>query len=111
LFAAWCARECRPVALSQDALRDWTVALLAADASPATVVLRQRGVRRFSAWLASKGLISTDEIEGSRPPKQDEPVGPALTDAQLRALLATCKGSEFHHVRDRALTAVRHADR
>jgi integrase/recombinase XerD len=92
-----------PIALSQDCLGDWTVTLLAGGASPATAVLRQRGVRRFSAWLASKALISSDEIERFKPPKHDEPVVPALTDAQLRALLAICKRSEVHHVRDRAL--------
>ena len=102
-LARWCGQEGRPVALDQDTLSDWTVALLDAGKAPATVILRQRGARRFSAWLAAKGITEADQIERFRPPKLDEPVVPALSDRDLRALLATCRGREFHHVRDRAV--------
>jgi integrase/recombinase XerD len=72
--------------------------------APATCIARQRGVRRFSFWLAAKGIIERDAIDGVRAPKVDEPVVPALTDQQLRSLLATRAGSGFHDVRDRALS-------
>jgi integrase/recombinase XerD len=102
-LAGWCAAEGRPVALDEDTIMDWTNAMLGAGRAPATVIARQRGARRFSFWLASKDIIEADLIGKVRPPKMDEPVVPSLTDAQLRALLATCKGGEFHQVRDRTL--------
>lgn len=60
-------------------------------------------MRRFCAWLAAKGIIEADLIERFRPPKLDETIVEGLSDAQLRALLATCKGTQFHDVGDRAL--------
>lgn len=102
-FAKWCEAEGRPIALDKAAMEDWTNAMLDDGRKPATVIARQRGVRMFSRWLESKGLIEASRIDQVRPPKLDEPVVPALTDQQLRALLATCKGGEFHNVRDRAM--------
>jgi integrase/recombinase XerD len=102
-FAAWCEAQGRPIALDPDTVTDWSGAMLAAGRAPATVIARQRGVRRFSAWLAGKKITEADLIDRIRPPKLDEPLVPALTDAQLRALLGTCKGPEFQHVRDKAL--------
>jgi len=102
-FAGWCESAGRPVELSPDAVQDWTVAMLDVGRAPATVIARQRGVRRFSAWLAAKGITGADRIDRVRPPKLDEPLVPSLTDDQLRALLRTCAGKEFHHLRDRAM--------
>lgn len=102
-LARWCESEGRPIELDKATMEDWTNALLDAGRKPATVIARQRGVRMFSRWLEAKGIIEASRIDQVRPPKLDEPVVPALTDKQLRALLATCKGSEFHNVRDRAL--------
>lgn len=81
----------------------WTAALLDAGKAANTVIARQKGVRRFSAWLATKDEIPRDQLTGLRSPKADDPIVPDLTSAQLAALLATCKGKEFHDVRDRAI--------
>ena len=64
---------------------------------------RQAAVRRFSKWLARKDHIPADLLRDLERPKLDEPALMPLTDAQLRTLLATCKGKDFHHVRDRAV--------
>jgi integrase/recombinase XerD len=102
-FARWAEAEGRPVLLHPDSIEDWTVAMLGLGRSPATVIARQRGVRRFSAWLYKKDIIAADLILHVKPPKLDDPVVPDLDDKQLRALLATTKPAGFHNVRDRAM--------
>jgi integrase/recombinase XerD len=102
-LARWCETQGRPVELDGQTVEDWTLALLEAGRTANTVIARQRAVRRFSAWLARKQIISADRLRDVKPPKLDEPIVPGLTDTQLRALLATCRPGAFHDVRDRAL--------
>jgi site-specific recombinase XerD len=102
-FLAWCRAEGIEPELTEAAVTAWTVALLDAGKTANTVIARQKGVRRFSAWLADKDEIERDQLTGLKAPRADEPVVPDLNAGQLAALLATCKGKEFHHVRDRAI--------
>jgi integrase/recombinase XerD len=102
-FLAWCEAEGRPAVLGEDTVVDWVRSLYQSGKTPATAVSRQAAVRRFSKWLARKGYIESDRLRDLERPKLDEPAVLPLTDDQLRALLATCKGKEFHHVRDRAV--------
>lgn len=102
-FADWCEKQSRPVVLDTASVETWTTWMLDLGRAPATAVARQRGVRRFSAWLETKKIIEQDRVHGLKPPKVDEAVVPALTDAQLRKLLATCSTSSFHDVRDHAI--------
>lgn len=102
-FLAWCREEGVEPQLTEAAVTAWMAALLDAGKTANTVIARQKGVRRFSAWLAEKDEIDRDQLVGLKPPKADEPVVPDLNRDQLVALLATCKGKEFHHVRDRAI--------
>jgi site-specific recombinase XerD len=89
--------------LDEPTVTAWTAALLDAGKTPNTVIARLKGVRRFSAWLAEKDEIPRDQLAGIRAPKKDDPVVPDLTAAELAALLATCAGKDFRHVRDRAI--------
>lgn len=102
-FLAWCREEGLEPELTEPAVTAWTVALLDDGKTANTVIARQKGVRRFSAWLAEKDEIERDQLTGLKAPRADEPVVPDLNRDQLAALLATCKGKEFHHVRDRAI--------
>ena len=102
-FLSWCAAEGVEPVLDEPTVTAWTAALLDEGKTPNTVIARLKGVRRFSAWLAGRDEIPRDELTGIKAPKADEPVVPDLTAAQLAALLATCKGKEFHNVRDRAI--------
>lgn len=102
-FLAWCDRENRPAVLDEATVVDWINSLHHAGRSPATAVSRQAAVRRFSKWLARKGHIDADLLRDLDRPKLDEPAVIPLSDEQLRALLATCKGKQFHDVRDRAM--------
>jgi integrase/recombinase XerD len=101
-YFRWCAQEGQQADLSRASVAAFTAAVLAKRA-PATALSRQRGCRRFSAWLAAEGEISADELTGLKPPQMDEVAVQPLTPAQLKALLDTCRGKEFHHVRDAAV--------
>jgi integrase/recombinase XerD len=103
LFLAWCARTGTPPALDRRTVSAWVAHLLADGAQAATARARQLAVRRFSAWLADEQEIDRDELLGVKPPKLDNKVVDSLTDEQLRALVAACKGREFRDRRDEAI--------
>jgi integrase/recombinase XerD len=102
-FRRWCVTSGVEPALDRATVEKFTAALLDAGAEAATALSRQRGVRRFSAWLADEGEIPRDELAGMKPPKLDEKVPEELTEAQVKAMLATCGSKEFHDIRDEAI--------
>ena len=81
----------------------WIASLLDAGAEAATARSRQLAVRRFSAWLAEEGEIAADELARMSPPKLDVKAIHPLTDDQLVALLAACKGPDLRDKRDEAI--------
>ena len=103
LFLAWCEREGIDPALDRPTVDKWIAAGLDEGAEPATARARQLGVRRFSAWLAEEGEIPADELAHMSPPKLDVKTVPVLTDDQLRAMIAACKGPRLMDKRDEAL--------
>jgi integrase/recombinase XerD len=102
-FARWCKAAGIEPSLDRPTVEKFTASLLAEGAEAATALSRQRGVRRFSAWLAAEGEIERDELAGMKPPKLDEKVPQELTEAQVKAMLATCGTKEFHDIRDEAI--------
>jgi integrase len=81
----------------------WVASLLEYGAEPATARSRQLAVRRFSAWLAAEGEIPADELARLSPPRLDVKAVHPLSDDQLRALLAACKGPGLRDKRDEAI--------
>ena len=71
--------------------------------SPATVAKHYRSLQQLFRWLVEDGEIPASPMERMRPVKV--PVQPVdvLTDDEVRALLATCKGNTFENRRDTAL--------
>jgi site-specific recombinase XerC len=61
------------------------------------------GVRHFCRWLQSEGETDQDATAGIRTPAPGDPETPVLSDADLRALLATCAGTDFTARRDTAI--------
>jgi site-specific recombinase XerD len=102
-FARWCVAAGIEPVLDRATVEKFTAAVLDGGAEAATALSRQRGVRRFSAWLADEGEIGRDELAGMRPPKLDDKVPDELTTDQVKAMLATCGSKEFHDIRDEAI--------
>ncbi len=102
-FLDWCEANQQPAELTRPRLRSYTESLLASGARPATATSRHLSVRRFSAWLADEGEIPLDELQGVKAPKLDQKTVVPLTDAQLRAMLNACRGSELRDKRDEAI--------
>lgn len=102
-FSSWCTDEDVPAALDRATVNAFVAALLDGGAEPATARSRQLALRRFSAWLAEEGEIKTDQLLGLKPPKLDSKVVPELTNVQLVALIAACKGTDFRERRDEAI--------
>jgi integrase/recombinase XerD len=101
-YVAWCEREGLAVEFTPKPVEKFMAALFEGGAEAATVLSRQRGVRRFSAWLADD-TGKADRLERMKPPKLDDKIPPFVPPDQMAALLATCKTREFHDVRDRAI--------
>lgn len=102
-FLRWCDEHGHAPALDRALVKAWVADLLDAGAEPATARARQLGLRRFSAWLEEEGEIGTDPLMGLKAPKLDSKVTEALSDDELRALIAACAGREFRDRRDEAV--------
>jgi integrase/recombinase XerD len=64
---------------------------------------QHRALQQFFRWYASEEPDSPNPMAGLRPPKTDESAVPVYTEAELAALLATCKGGGFASRRDFAI--------
>ena len=60
-------------------------------------------MRHFCRWLQGEGEADQDAMAGIRTPAPGDPETPVLSDADLRALLATCAGTDFTARRDTAI--------
>lgn len=107
-YLRWCQAAGRVPDLAEDTVTGWVGSMHAQGRAGWTVVSRQAAVRRFSKWLARKDYIPADLLAGLERPRLDEAAVIPLTDAEVRALLATCKGRAFHDIRDRAAIMLMH---
>jgi site-specific recombinase XerD len=79
------------------------VGFLVEHRSPSTASNRFRALQQFMKFLTDEGELETNPMQGMKPPQvPDKPV-PVLTEDQLRALLATCAGTDFEDRRDNAI--------
>ena len=104
-YIAWCERQRAAVQLEPGPVEKFMAGLFEGGAEAATVLSRQRGVRRFSAWLADE-TEKPDKLGKMKPPKLDEKIPPFVDADQMAALLATCKTRSFNDLRDRAIIAL-----
>lgn len=94
-YLTWCA-DGDHLPMSRAALNSWIAGLLDGGSSPGTARIRQLAVRRFAAWLTAGGEIAADPFPGVKAPRYEPPLVEPLTDAELRALIATCAVSDDH---------------
>ena len=104
-YIRWCEQQGVAVDLAPKPVEKFMAGLFEGGAEAATVLSRQRGVRRFSAWLAEE-TGKPDKLGHMKPPKLDEKISPFVDADQMAALLATCKTRAFNDVRDRAIISL-----
>ena len=104
-LADWLAEhhpETRPAELDRQHIRGWLVEVRERHSSN-TARGWFAGVRHFCRWLQSEGEADQDATASIRTPAPGDPETPVLSDADLRALLATCAGTDFTARRDTAI--------
>ncbi|MHA3019531.1 tyrosine-type recombinase/integrase [Mycobacterium sp. BMJ-28] len=102
-FLRWSAATGTPAALDRTTVQEFVVYILDSGQTAKTASTRLLPLKRFSAWLVEEGELDTDELVGVKQPKLDRKVVNGLTEVQLRALVAACKGKGFTHRRDEAI--------
>src|SRR5258707_13555478 len=106
MYLRWCEKNTGGTSIKFDraSVAAFTASLLADGAEPGTALARQRGVRRFSAWLAGEGEIGRDELAGWKPPEEDAEMPAGLTARPGTASPPTGgkTPNQFHHIRDHA---------
>jgi site-specific recombinase XerD len=70
---------------------------------PATVAKHYRSLRQLFRFLIDDGEITSNPMERMSPPSVPEQPVPILTDAELVALIAACKGQSLENRRDEAV--------
>jgi site-specific recombinase XerD len=73
---------------------------------PATVGVRFRSLQQLFRWLLEEGEITSNPMERMRSPRVPEDPPAVLSDAELRALLKACEGTDFTARRDMAILRV-----
>jgi integrase len=109
-YLRWCVDQDH-LPMSRTSLNTWVAGMLDAGAAPGTARIRQQAVRRFAAWLTAGGELHADPFPGVKAPRVEPPLVEPLTDAELRALIATCAVPDdrasaddtLHHRRDEAI--------
>ncbi|WNI15535.1 tyrosine-type recombinase/integrase [Actinacidiphila sp. ITFR-21] len=71
--------------------------------SPGNAHQHFRSLRTFFGWLVDEEELMRSPMRTMKPPKVNEPEVPIIPEPDLKALLATCKGTGFMDRRDRAL--------
>ncbi len=107
-YLDWCEAEAvaSPVT-DPEAVRRWLVALDKAGRAPKTRHTRLGNVRAFAAWLIHEGELDDDAVlQRVEWPALDQTIPPALTPAQVDALIGTCAGPRFAAVRDAAAVSL-----
>jgi len=94
--------EVGPAELDRQHIRGWLVEVRERHSSN-TARGWFAGVRHFCQWLQSEGEADQDATTGIRTPAPGDPEAPVLSDADMRALFATCAGTDFTARRDTAI--------
>lgn len=102
-YLKWCTAEGVEPDLTRESVEEYVVSMMEDGAEASSIHTRLKGLRRFTAWLASEGITEADPLAGMRSPKLDKKVVNALSDDQLKALIKACKGTKLADRRDEAL--------
>jgi integrase/recombinase XerD len=102
-FLRWCAENGQPAELTRTSAQAFLADLIDAGMEANTAKSRDLALKRYAAWLVDEGELSSNPLIGLKPPKADKKVVHALTDEQLKRLVAACKGNSLQDRRDEAI--------
>jgi integrase/recombinase XerD len=102
-FLRWCAENGQPAELTRTSAQAFLADLIDAGMEANTAKSRDLALKRYAAWLVDEGELSSNPLIGLKPPKGDKKVVHALTDEQLKRLVAACKGNSLQDRRDEAI--------
>ena len=105
LLSAYCATTGMPdlANLRREHIESFLVELGKRGQRPATLANRYRSLQQFYKWLVEEGEIKVSPMAHMRPPHVPEEPPEVLRPEDLRALLATCDGTDFEDRRDTAI--------
>lgn len=104
-LTAWLAEHAGapdPDDVTRDHIRGWVVHVREAKTAN-TARTWLSGVRHFFKWAVEEQEVTDNPALGVKMPPPGEARTPMLTEAQLKALLATCTGRTFVERRDNAI--------
>lgn len=109
-FGSWCERSgTDPLAATRHDLRGYLADLTRAGYAPRTVNRRLSALRDLYRWLEREGVCGSEAALALSSPKTPRGLPRTMSDADVRALLATCDVSEPAGLRDRALLELLYA--
>jgi site-specific recombinase XerD len=89
--------------IRREHIEAFLVSLQERGARPATVSQRYRSLQAYFKWLASEGEIRETPMANMKPPHVPLEPPEVLREDDLRALLATCAGTQYDDRRDSAI--------
>ncbi|KAF0958457.1 tyrosine-type recombinase/integrase [Rhodococcus sp. T7] len=89
--------------LTRENVLAWFESLRGRGLTDGTIKTRWRGLRRFTGWLVAEGIVDKDPLVGIKVKNPVPPPVPVLDDADLKKLIAACKGTHFRDRRDMAM--------
>lgn len=102
-YLRWLDNTGRPQEITHDAVRAYLAHMRANGGASTTTRLRHASLRQFSKWMVKEDIIEADPLLKLPPPKIDSKVVPVLSDDELKALIAACRGRDFRDRRDEAI--------
>ena len=104
-YVMFCDTDRRSLALAKPDVLAFITDQTARCSAP-TASLRLTALKVFARWLEAEEGFDAAPMLSVTAPKIDERVVDHLTDAQVRALVAACKGTELRDLRDKALVSM-----
>jgi site-specific recombinase XerD len=92
-----------PEAIRRSDIESFLIDLRERGQRPATLANRYRSLQQFFRWLVAEGELVESPMANMKPPHVPEEPPEVLQPEHLRALLATCDGTDFESRRDNAI--------
>jgi site-specific recombinase XerC len=89
--------------IRSEAIESFLIDLRQRGQRPATLANRYRSLQQFFKWLVAESELRVSPMANLKPPTVPEEPPQVLQAAELRALLATCDGTDFEARRDTAI--------